>query len=133
MTMPSIFKWYESLVRPWFVPPNYVFAISWSILYILMGISLYLVWEKGLSHPKVKVGIGFFGLQLVLNFLWTVFFFGMRSLFLGMVDAVLLWLTIFVTICYFYGISKKAAYLLIPYLLWVSFAVVMSYYFLVLN
>lgn len=132
-TMPSIFSWYESLVRPWFVPPNWVFATSWSILYILMGISLYLIWKRGLNQPKAKIALGFFGLQLVLNFLWTVFFFGMRSLFLGMVDAILLWLAILITIWCFYGISKKAAYLLIPYLLWVSFAVIMNYYFVILN
>ncbi|WP_406661045.1 TspO/MBR family protein [Methanolobus sp. ZRKC3] len=132
-TMPLVFGWYESLVRPSFVPPNEVFGTAWSVLYILMGISLYLVWEKGWSERKVKVAMGFFGIQLFLNFLWPVLFFGMQSLVLGLVDVILLWFAILVTIRYFYAISKKAALLLVPYIMWVSFAVIMNYYFVILN
>lgn len=132
-TMPAIFSWYGSLIKPWFTPPNGVFATSWSIIYILMGISLYLVWEKGWGRRDVKISMAFFGVQLVLNFLWVFFFFGMQSLFLGLIDAILLWLAILVTMWYFYGISKISGLLLIPYFLWVAYAVLLSYYFLVLN
>lgn len=132
-TIASIPTWYQTLNKPSFSPPNWVFGPAWTILYFLMGVSLYLVWAKGLKNKKVKTGVKFFSIQLVLNFLWSIFFFGLHSPILGMIDIALLWIAILITIIKFYEISKSASYILIPYLLWVSFASVLNLFIVILN
>ena len=130
-TSSAIPTWYQSLNKPFFSPPNWVFGPVWTILYILMGISLYLVWQK--KNPstgstsfttgplRIKVP-SIFWIQLFLNAVWSIFFFGLKNPQLALVDILILWITIFLTIKSFYKISKSAAYLLLPYLLWVTFA-----------
>ena len=98
-----------------------------------MGISLYLVWEKGLQQKEVKVGIFLFGLQLGLNILWSFLFFGLQSPYHAFLEILLLWLAILLTAIQFWKISKAASMLLIPYLLWVSFAALLNYQIWVLN
>ena len=132
-TIASIPTWYQTLNKPSFSPPNWVFGPAWTILYFLMGVSLYLIWMKGLKNKKVKTGVKFFSIQLVLNFLWSIFFFGLHSPILGMIDIALLWIAILITIIKFYEISKPASYILIPYLLWVSFASVLNLFIVILN
>lgn len=131
-TISSIPTWYATLNRPSFSPPNWIFGPVWTILYFLMGVSLYLVWDKGLSK-KVKIALYYFGTQLFFNFLWSILFFGIHSPILGLVDIVMLWILIILTIQKFLPISKPAAYLLIPYLLWVSFATVLNLAIVILN
>jgi tryptophan-rich sensory protein len=98
-----------------------------------MGISLYIVWEKGLQKQEVKMGMLIFGIQLALNVLWSFLFFGLKSPYYAFVEIVLLWFAIFLTILKFRKISETASYLLFPYILWVSFAMLLNYYLWILN
>jgi len=132
-TSSSLESWYLLLEKPVFNPPSWVFFPVWTTLYTLMGISLYLVWEKGLQQKEVKVGIFLFGLQLGLNILWSFLFFGLQSPYHAFLEILLLWLAILLTAIQFWKISKVASMLLIPYLLWVSFAALLNYQIWVLN
>lgn len=130
-TVSSIPSWFVTLNKPFFSPPNWIFGPVWTTLYILMGISLYLVW---VSKSKIKQkAITLFFIQLELNVLWSILFFGMKSPILAFVDIVVLLITIFLTIKSFYPISRLAAYLLIPYILWVSFAALLNLSIALLN
>lgn len=126
-------SWYASIQKPPFNPPGFIFGPVWTILYILMGISLYLVWMEGTSRREVRIALSVFGLQLGLNFLWSFLFFGLQSPFLGLVEIILLWLCIVATIVLFSRIRRTAALLLIPYLVWVSFATFLTYSIWILN
>ncbi len=132
-TADAIPEWYDTLAKPSFVPPDWTFSVVWPILYLLMGISLYIILEKGWDLKKVKTGTGVFGIQLFLNFMWSVLFFGFRSPLMGLIEIIILWIFIVINIWLFYRISKTAGLLLIPYLLWVSFAAVLNYSIVVLN
>ena len=125
-TMDSVKTWYADLFRPSFTPPDWAFGVIWPILYVMMGISAFLIWSRGIDKRQVRVALGLFILQLVLNGLWTPIFFGLHMIALALVDIVLLWAAILMTILAFWRISKTAAYLLIPYILWVSFAIVLN-------
>ena len=125
-TTAGIYTWYNRIIKPSFQPPNWVFGPVWTILYALMGIAAYLVWEKGWEKREVKAALGIFGIQLVLNFLWSIIFFGNKAFGWAFVEIIVLWIFIALTIWKFYQISKTAAYLLIPYILWVSFASVLN-------
>ncbi len=132
-TRQSVSEWYPYLKKPFFNPPNWVFGPVWILLYFLMGIAAYLVWRKGLYDRGVRAAIWVFLIQLGLNCLWSIVFFGGRSILGGMIVIVLLWLFILKTMHAFFPVSKSACYLLIPYILWVSFALVLNLAFLVLN
>jgi len=132
-TSPSIQTWYTTLQLPSFAPPGWFIGIVWIILYTLMGISLYLVWNKGLRNKRVKNSLSLFGLQLILNAVWSFLFFGLRSPLLGLIEIVFLWVFIGLTILKFYKISKTAGVLLIPYIAWVSVALVLNFYIWILN
>ena len=125
-TMDSVNTWYADLSRPSFTPPDWAFGVVWPILYVMMGISAFMIWNKGLSSRQVKVALGLFILQLVLNGLWTPIFFGLHMIALALVEIVLLWVAILMTILSFWRISKSATFLLLPYIVWVSFAVVLN-------
>ena len=126
-TAPSIQTWYVTLSRPTLNPPAWVFGPVWTTLFALMGISAFLVWKKGLDRKDVKIALGIFIGQLVLNTLWSIIFFGLRSPAGAFVEIIFLWLAIFATIIAFAKISKSAVWLLIPYILWVSFAGYLNY------
>ncbi|MFH2027796.1 MAG: TspO/MBR family protein [Nanoarchaeota archaeon] len=128
-TAGSVSNWYVDLVKPSFNPPNWIFGPVWTLLYILMGISLYLVWVKKFDKNAFTV----FGVQLFLNMLWSILFFGLQKPFYAFIEILFLWIFILVTIIYFYRINKKSAYLLIPYILWVSFAAILNFAIFVLN
>ena len=132
-TMPSIPTWYASLQKPAFNPPNWIFAPVWTTLFIMMGVAAFLVWDKGLENKKVKISLAIFGLQLLLNVLWSILFFGLQSPLYAFIDIIMLWASILATIIYFYRISAAAAYLLIPYILWVSFASALNLFIVILN
>jgi translocator protein len=131
-TTPSILTWYSRINKPAFNPPNWIFAPVWTILFIMMGVSLYLIWNKGLKKKESKEALIIFILQLAINVLWSILFFGLHSPLYAYFDIVILWLLIILTIFRFKKISLTAAWLLIPYLFWVSFASVLnlSVYFL---
>ncbi len=126
-TAPAIPSWYANLKKPSFSPPNWLFGPVWTLLYALMGISAYLIWQEGIERREVKNAFFLFALQLILNFLWSFFFFKLQSPFHALIEIVLLWLLILATIVSFYSLNKTAAYLLIPYLLWVSFATLLNF------
>jgi benzodiazapine receptor len=130
-TTPSIPTWYAGLNKPSFSPPNWAFAPIWTTLYILMGVSLYIVIMK--SVKKVKTQIAAFGIQLALNVIWSLLFFGLKSPSYAFAEIIALWMSIAVTIVSFYKVSKGAAALLVPYILWVSIATLLNYYILILN
>jgi tryptophan-rich sensory protein len=132
-TLTAISTWYVFLNKPLFSPPNWVFGPVWTVLYCLMGISAFLIWEKAGKNKKGKRALSYFLLQLFFNFLWSLLFFGLRNPVLGFLDIIALLVSIIVTILAFYKISKLAAYLLIPYLLWVSFATILNLSIVVLN
>ena len=132
-TAPSIATWYSKLQKPFFSPPNWVFAPVWITLFTLIGISLYLIWNKGLKDKLVKVSISVFAVQLILNVLWSFLFFGLQNPFYGLIEIIMLWIAILITILKFYKVDKRAGLLLLPYILWVSIATVLNYYIFVLN
>jgi len=131
-TFSSIPTWYATLNKPFFTPPGWLFGPAWTLLYILMGISLYLVIKDGFTK-KSSNAVTYFWVQLMLNALWSVIFFGLKSPLFALVEIILLWTAIFMTIKKFYPISKTAAWLLIPYICWVSFAAVLNFAIFLLN
>lgn len=131
-TFPSIPTWYAGLAKPWFVPPNWIFGPVWTLLYILMGVSLYLVWMQKSKQSK-KLAYVFFGAQLALNAAWSVVFFGLHQPAAAVVVIGALLVMILLTMLKFWSFSKKAAYLLIPYVLWVCFASALTVAIAVLN
>jgi translocator protein len=121
-TTPAIPSWYKKLKKPGFTPPNSVFGPIWITLYLLMAVALFLVWREGFSHPEVTTAYIVFFVQLALNILWSVVFFGLKSLSGGLILIIILWVMILVNIILFFGISAAAGILLIPYIIWVSIA-----------
>ena len=132
-TTPSIPGWYAGLAKPSFNPPSWLFGPVWTILYALMGVAAWLVYEKGVKRPDVKKALSVFAAQLILNALWSIVFFGAQMILGAAVIIVLLGAMILLTIRLFGKISKPAAWLLVPYILWVSFATVLNISLYVLN
>ena len=130
-TSSSVSTWYVELNRPVFNPPDWVFGPVWTLLYLMMGISLYLVWTSRSKHQEFAFIA--FGAQLFLNALWSILFFGLKMPLLAFIEIVLLWIAIIATIFYFYRVKRSAAYMLVPYLLWVSFAAVLNLSIALLN
>lgn len=128
-TVSSIQNWYNFLNKPAFSPPNWLFGPVWIILYFLMGISLYWIWIKKSAGNALKI----FAFHLALNASWSLVFFGLRNIFLALINIVILWILILIVIIKFYRVDKKAGLILIPYLLWVSFATVLNYNLWLLN
>jgi len=122
----SIDTWYANLVKPQFTPPDSFFGPIWTILYILMGIALYLVWIEDKKRKKVTSALKIFSAQLLLNILWSIIFFGLHSPIGALIEIVSLWLAILLTITRFSRISSAAAWLLIPYLVWVTYAAILN-------
>jgi benzodiazapine receptor len=131
-TIPAIPTWYQTLNKPSFASPDWIFSPVWIGLFILMGISLFYVWQRP-GHPQSKKALVFFFIQLIPNVLWAAAFFGLKSPLLGLMDIVLLWFAILFTILYFSKVSKFAGVLFIPYLLWVSFASPLNFCLWILN
>jgi len=123
-TTSKITTWYQGVVKPSFNPPNWIFGPVWTILFLLMGIAFYLVWN---SKNKGKTrAMKIFGAQLGLNVLWSFLFFGWEKPGIALIEIVALWVAIYLTIKAFLKVSKTAGRLLIPYLLWVSFASILN-------
>jgi benzodiazapine receptor len=127
-TTPAIPTWYVTLNKPSFTPPNWLFSPVWIFLFLLMGISAFLVWSKGWGNKQVKIALSIFAVQLILNILWSAVFFGFRSPLAGFIEIVILWMAILLTILNFFKVSKTAGLLLLPYILWVSFAAVLNFF-----
>jgi len=121
-TRPAVPTWYAGLVKPRFMPPDWVFAPVWICLYLLIGIAAFLVWRRGIHHQVVRRALAIFGVQLALNVLWSFLFFGLRSPLAGLIGIFILGIAIILTVQRFLKVSRTAGLLLIPYFLWVSFA-----------
>ncbi len=155
-TTPAINNWYAGLNKPFFNPPNSIFAPVWTIIFVLMGCALYLVWDAKLKisnkiktrkfkpwnklSEKFSTGkwqkaniILIFAVQLLLNIIWSGIFFGAHSLGAAFFELLMLWVAILFTIVNFYRVSKTAAWLLMPYILWVTFAGLLNLFIWVIN
>ncbi|OGE31019.1 TspO protein [Candidatus Daviesbacteria bacterium RIFCSPHIGHO2_01_FULL_44_29] len=132
-TISAIPTWYATLSKPFFAPPNWIFGPVWTLLYLMMGVAFYLIWKQGWKKKKVKTAGNYFLAQLVLNFIWSPIFFGLRSPLIALLVIVAMWALIVLTMKKFYPLSRLASYLLIPYMLWVSFAILLNAAIVVLN
>ena len=130
-TRANIPTWYATLNKPWFNPPNWIFAPVWTILYICMGVASYLVYKS--AHPQRKTALILYAIQLLLNSAWSFLFFYFKLLTAAFYEIIVLWVFINLTIVAFARINKTAMYLLLPYIAWVSFASLLTYSIMVLN
>lgn len=130
-TTPAIGSWYVTLTKPGFNPPNYLFAPVWTALFALMGVGLYLVWQAKSKEKKSAYIV--FSIQLVLNILWSVIFFGLKQTGLAFIEIVALWIVILLNIIYFWRVNRWAGIVLLPYIMWVSFASILNYSLYSLN
>jgi tryptophan-rich sensory protein len=124
ITYSSIDTWYPSLAKPAFTPPDWVFAPVWTALYLMMAVAAWRIWSHG-GRPEVNLALACFGVQLTLNLLWTVLFFGLRSPAAALVEIIVLLVAIGVTVIAFYRVDRVAGWLLVPYLAWTAFAAVL--------
>jgi benzodiazapine receptor len=118
--------WYEHLIKPSWRPPNRLFAPAWTILYLTIAVSGWLVW-RDFGFAAATLPLAVYGVQLVLNAVWTPIFFGLHRPDLAFFEIVLLWLSIIATISLFYPLNPSAAWLLVPYLAWVTFAAALNF------
>lgn len=119
--------WFNAIIKPSWNPPGYIFGPVWTVLYLLMAISLWIVWKSDAFEDQKMVACLIFAAQLFLNFWWTIFFFKFQSPLTAFVEIIFMIVFIFFTIIRFSEISKTAAWLLVPYISWVSFAAILNY------
>jgi translocator protein len=131
-TSAAVPEWYASLNRPSFNPPGWVFGPVWTVLYILMGVSLFLVWKEPPGQAR-NLAMGVFFFQLALNFAWSFIFFYSKMIGPALIEIIVLWISIVIMMVLFYKIRPQAAWINIPYLLWVSFATALNAAYYVLN
>lgn len=132
-TTAAIPTWYAGLQKPLFTPPNWAFAPAWITLYVLMAVAAFLIWRKGLDQKGVRFALIIFLIQLVLNTLWSIVFFGLESPFYGIMVIIALWIAILLTTIRFFKLSTIAGALLTPYIGWVSFAAALNVAIWMLN
>jgi len=118
--------WYKGIKKPSFNPPSWVFGPVWTLLFTLMGISLYLVWTSPSSKIRI-IALILFAVQFLFNVAWSYLFFGINKPLWAFVEILILIGFILATIIYFFKVNKLSGYLLIPYILWVSFASFLNY------
>jgi tryptophan-rich sensory protein len=126
-TTSGVNGWYALANKPWFNPPNWIFAPVWTTLYVLMGIALFLVWKSDAATGIKQAAISLFAVQLILNFFWSLIFFKMQQPGWAFAEIILMWVMILLTILSFGKIASTAAWLLVPYICWVSFASLLNY------
>jgi len=131
-TTPAIPVWYASLEKPSFNPPNWLFAPVWIFLFVLMGITLYVLWQN-VEKKEARSALIFFIIQLGLNVLWSVLFFGLKSPMLAFIEIIVLWIFILLTMIKASRVARVTVFLLSPYILWVSFAAVLNFFLWRLN
>ena len=133
VTQPEIATWYAGLTKPFFSPPNWLFAPVWALLYVLMGWASGRVWHFGRRHLWGKTALYHFGAQLIFNGLWSLVFFGLKNPLVGLLVIIVLLILIERTIRWFRLVDKLSSYMLYPYLVWVSFATLLNGAILYLN
>lgn len=123
-TASSVQNWFPSIAKPYWNPPSWLFGPVWTILYILMGIGIALIWHT--PHPKQKTAIRLFILQFCMNLAWSFIFFTQHQIGWAFVEIICIWTALIFTIFTFSQVNKKAAYLQLPYMCWVSFAAILN-------
>jgi tryptophan-rich sensory protein len=131
-TSEAVSEWFAALNKPSFSPPNWLFGPVWTMLYILMGISLFLIWKQEPSRQRNRA-ISVFLVQMALNFAWSFIFFYFNRIGLALIEIMLLWISIILMLLQFYKLKPLAACLNIPYFLWVTFATILNAAYFVLN
>lgn len=126
-TSSGVNSWYAIANKPWFNPPNWLFAPVWTVLYIMMGIAFFLIWRADSDKSIKQTAMIFFVAQLVLNFFWSLIFFKLQQTGWAFAEMSIMWLLILFTIIWFGKISSTASWLLVPYICWVSFALILNY------
>lgn len=132
-TRPAIESWYVYLHKPFFTPPNWLFAPVWLVLYVMMGVAAGLIWNEGWNKKAVKKALYIFALQLLLNAAWSQLFFGLKNPALALADILLLAAAITACILAFKKINRVAAWLMAPYLAWVLYATALNIGIVALN
>ena len=131
VTSESVQTWYPLLNKPFFNPPNWIFAPVWTILYFFIWYSFYKIWTSNKSSIKNESLIYY--VHLLVNWLWSFIFFWLKNPWYALVDIIILWILIIIMIKMFYKTSKISSYLLCPYLAWVSFALILNMSIFLLN
>ena len=126
-TSSGVKGWYALANKPWFNPPDWIFAPVWTGLYIMMGIAFFLIWRAAADKTIKQTAMILFVVQLVINFFWSFIFFRLQQPGWAFAEIILMWVTILLTILSFGKISSTAAWLMVPYICWVSFALVLNY------
>ena len=126
-TATGVDSWYQTINKPSWNPPSWIFAPVWTILYIMMGIALFLVWKSNNNEALKKRAMILFFVQLVLNFFWSFIFFDQQQPGWALVEIIAMGVAILLTIFAFAKVNKIAAWLLVPYISWVSFASILNY------
>lgn len=126
-TTAEIPGWYQTINKPTWNPPSWIFGPVWTTLYVMMGIALFLIWKSDVSQTAKKTAIILFAAQLGLNFFWSFIFFNQHQPGWALVEIIVMWVSILLTIFAFAAVSKTGAWLLIPYISWVSFATILNY------
>jgi len=133
VTTPQISNWYSTLNKPSFNPPDWIFGPVWTVLYILIAIAAYLIWEKRANRAVYNHARTIYFIQLLLNFSWSIVFFGLHQILQALIIIGLLFISIMINIVVFKRMSKAAAWLLAPYLIWVAFAGLLNFNIFILN
>ena len=132
-TAEAIPNWYETLEKPFFSPPNWVFGPVWTLLYLMMGISVYLIWQRIEENKAAKTAFVLFWIHLAFNASWSLVFFNLKNLALALINILIIWSLIIILMIKFWNIDRRSSYLLIPYLFWVTFATALNYSIWMLN
>lgn len=126
-TVTGVESWYQTIQKPSWNPPGWIFGPVWTALYIMMGIALFLVWKEDTSEELKKIALALFAVQLILNFFWSFIFFNQQQPGWALVEIIAMWFFILLTLFAFAQVNKTAAWLLVPYISWVSFATILNY------
>lgn len=132
-TQSSVSTWYLELNKPFFNPPNWIFPIAWTYLYITMGVASWLIWKTKTQRSDVMSALILYGIHLFFNLIWSYLFFTLKNPVFALFEIIILLILIIIITLKFYRISKSAAYLFIPYLAWVSFATILNASIVYLN
>ena len=124
---------FDAVNKPALSPPAILFPIVWTILYVMMGISFYLIVNSDGDKEEIQTAIRLYGFQLVVNFLWPTFFFNYQWYLFSFIWLLLLWVLVLLMIIKFFTIDKKAAWINIPYLIWLTFAAYLNWAIFLLN
>ena len=124
-TVSAIPGWYQTIQKPSWNPPNWVFGPVWTTLYVLMGIAMYLIWTQYRTEQRQRA-LYLNALQLILNFFWSLIFFNLHSIGWALIEIIILWVVIVQTMFAYDRVYKPAAWLLLPYIVWVTFATILN-------